>query len=40
LLAKDIDHYSLRFTEVMAVHSRWLKIERQEYSNQAAKTWK
>jgi len=39
-LASDgIEHYSLRFTEVTAVHSDYLKREPDRYRNQSAKAW-
>lgn len=40
LLAEGVAHYSLRFTEVTAVHSDYLLDEPQRYRNQAAKSWK
>ncbi len=39
LLRKGIEHYSIRYTEVMAVHSDYLLTERPEYRNQQSKTW-
>ncbi len=39
LLEKGIEHYSIRYTEVMAVHSSYLLAERPEYRNQKSKTW-
>ncbi len=39
LLNKGIEHYSIRYTEVMAVHSSYLLAERPEYRNQKSKTW-
>jgi len=39
LLNKGVEHYSIRYTEVMAVHSSYLLGERPEYRNQKSKTW-
>ncbi len=40
LLRREISHYSIRYTEVMAVHSDYLLSERPEYRNQKSKTWR
>lgn len=40
LLADGVEHYSLRFTEVTAVHSSYLANEPEHYRNQTAKVWK
>ena len=40
LMSDGIDHYSLRYTEVTAVHSRYVQSEPANYRNQSAKTWK
>jgi len=40
LLAKGVDHYSLRYTEVTAVHSSYLLSEPGRYRDQAARSWK
>jgi anaerobic magnesium-protoporphyrin IX monomethyl ester cyclase len=39
LLARSQPHYSIRYTEVMAVHSDYLLAEKGEAKNQAARRW-
>lgn len=39
LLAQGQSHYSIRYTEVMAVHSDYLLAEKGEAKNQAARRW-
>jgi len=40
LLQRAEPHYSIRYTEVMAVHSDYVLAERGDYKNQAARRWK
>jgi len=40
LLARGQAHYSIRYTEVMAVHSDFVLAERGEYKNRAARRWR
>jgi radical SAM superfamily enzyme YgiQ (UPF0313 family) len=40
LLADGMDHYSIRYTEVMAVSSEYLLNEDPKYRNQHARAWK
>jgi len=39
-LAEAAPHYSIRYTEVMAVHSDYVLAEQGHYKNQAARRWK
>ena len=40
LFSAGLEHYSLRYTEVTAVHSGYLRDEPEHYRDQAAKAWK
>jgi radical SAM superfamily enzyme YgiQ (UPF0313 family) len=40
LLKQGVDHYSIRYTEVMAVHSEYLLKEDPKYRNQKTRAWK
>lgn len=40
LLKDGIDHYSIRYTEVMAVHSDYLRQEDPKYRDQKTRAWK
>jgi anaerobic magnesium-protoporphyrin IX monomethyl ester cyclase len=40
LLHHGVDHYSIRYTEVMAVHSQYLLKEDIKYRNQKTRAWK
>ncbi len=40
LLAEGSAHYSIRYTEVMAVHSDFILAERGQYKHQAARRWR
>jgi radical SAM superfamily enzyme YgiQ (UPF0313 family) len=40
LLRRGVDHYSIRYTEVMAVHSDYLLQEDPKYRDQKTRAWK
>jgi radical SAM superfamily enzyme YgiQ (UPF0313 family) len=40
LLQQGVEHYSIRYTEVMAVHSEYLLREDPKYRNQKTRAWK